>query len=166
MLRLDINLLLNLINILILYVGFKKFLFKPVNNIIAKRKAEIEQGFAQVEDAKAEAEKIRSEQDGIIAAAKEESGRIVADARAKAKEEYNRILARAEEDAKRTVKKAQLEIEADKKRTMKEMESQIAGLVMAATEKVVGEKYDSEKDLMLYDKFLAEVGEGYDADDN
>ena len=36
MLRLDINLLFTIINLLIWYLLIKKFLFKPVNNIIAK----------------------------------------------------------------------------------------------------------------------------------
>ena len=42
MLRLDINLLFTIINLLIWYFLIKKFLFKPVNNIIAKREEAIE----------------------------------------------------------------------------------------------------------------------------
>lgn len=165
MLKFDIfNLLFTVINILILYAGFRKFLFGPVNKIIAKRRDEIEQGFAEVEEAKAEARKVRDEHDGIIAAANEESARIIAEAKSKAKVEYDRILAAADKEAETVVTKAKVKMEADKKRVMKEMESQIAGLVMAATEKVVGTKQDSEQDLLLYDQFLAEVGDGYDTD--
>lgn len=166
MLRLDINLLFSVINILILYLGCKKFLFKPVNAIIAKRQEEIDAGFAEADRAKAEAEEIRSKQDAIIAAANEESHRIVSEAKTKAKAERNRIIERAKEDADRVMAQAQLEIEADRKRTMKAMEHQIADLVMTATEKIVGEKRDAAKDMAMYDKFLAEVGDGYDADDN
>lgn len=167
MLKFDIfNLLFTVINVLILYVGFRKFLFGPVNKIIAKRQEEIEQGFAGAEEAKAEARKIRDEQDGIIAAANEESRRIIEEAKGKAKVEYERILAAADKEAEASAQKARAEIEADKKRIMKDMESQIAGLVMAATEKIVGAKQDSEQDLLLYDQFLSEVGDGYDADSN
>ena len=39
MLRLDINLVFTIINLLVLYFLMKKFLFKPVNNIIAQRRS-------------------------------------------------------------------------------------------------------------------------------
>ena len=167
MLKFDIfNLLFTVINILILYAGFRKFLFGPVNKIIAKRQEEIEKGFAEAEEAKAEAQKVRDEQDGILAAANEEADRIVAGAKDKAKAEYTRILAAADKEAEAAVMKAKAEIEADKKRVMKDMESQIAGLVIAATEKIVGAKQDSEQDLLLYDQFLSEVGDSYGTDGN
>ena len=41
MLRLDINLVFTIINLLVLYFLMKKFLFKPVNNIIAQREEAI-----------------------------------------------------------------------------------------------------------------------------
>ena len=40
MLRLDWNLLLNIINLIILYALMKRFLFKPVNAILEKRRRE------------------------------------------------------------------------------------------------------------------------------
>lgn len=165
MLKFDIfNLLFTMINILILYAGFRKFLFGPVNRIIAKRREEIEQGFAEAEEAKAEARKVRDEHDGIIAAANEESARIIAEAKGRAKVEYDRILTAADKEAEAVARKAKENMEADKKRVMKEMEAQIAGLVMAATEKIVGVQQDSEQNLLLYDQFLSEVGDSYDTD--
>ena len=49
MLRLDINLLFTVINLIIIYVIIRKLLFKPVKKIIAQREAEINK---QYEDAK------------------------------------------------------------------------------------------------------------------
>ena len=43
MLRLDWNLVFTVINLLILYVLMRKFLFKPVNEILEKRGAQGEQ---------------------------------------------------------------------------------------------------------------------------
>ena len=40
MLRLDWNLLFNIINLIILYALMKRFLFKPVNAILEKRQQE------------------------------------------------------------------------------------------------------------------------------
>ena len=55
MLRLDINLLFTIINLLIWYLLIKKFLFKPVNNIIAKREEAIEGRYKEAEQEKLEA---------------------------------------------------------------------------------------------------------------
>ena len=41
MLRIDINLLFTVINLIIIYVIIRKLLFKKVKNIIAQREAEI-----------------------------------------------------------------------------------------------------------------------------
>ena len=41
MLRIDINLLFTVINLIIIYVIIRKLLFKPVKKIIAQREAEI-----------------------------------------------------------------------------------------------------------------------------
>lgn len=41
MLRLDINLVFTIINLIVLFVLMRIFLFKPVNNIIAKREEAI-----------------------------------------------------------------------------------------------------------------------------
>ena len=50
MLRLDWNILFNIINILILYFLLKRFLFKPVNGILEKRQQEADSIFAQANE--------------------------------------------------------------------------------------------------------------------
>ena len=54
MLRLDINLVFTIINLLILYFLMRKFLFKPVNGIIAAREEIIRKQFAEAEELKAQ----------------------------------------------------------------------------------------------------------------
>ena len=46
MLRVDINLVFTIINLLVLYLLMKKFLFGPVVAVMEKRKAMIEEQFA------------------------------------------------------------------------------------------------------------------------
>lgn len=52
MLKLDINLVFTVINLLIIYFILSKFLFKPVKNILAKRQEEIDKQYAEAEEAK------------------------------------------------------------------------------------------------------------------
>ena len=52
MLRLDINLVFTIINLLVLYFLLKKFLFKPVNTIIEQREEAIKKQFDEAEETK------------------------------------------------------------------------------------------------------------------
>ena len=56
MLRLDINLVFTIINLLVLYFLMKKFLFKPVNNIIAQREEAIKKQFDDADEAQKKAD--------------------------------------------------------------------------------------------------------------
>ena len=49
MLRVDINLLFTVINLLVLVYLMKKFLFKPVREVMEKRQAEIEESYKKAE---------------------------------------------------------------------------------------------------------------------
>ena len=44
------QILISLLNLLILFLLFKKFLFKPVNNMLAKRQSEIDEKYEAMED--------------------------------------------------------------------------------------------------------------------
>ena len=61
MLRLDFNLVFTVLNILIWYVLIRKFLFKPINDIISKREDAINSRYEEAkklqEEAQAEKEK-------------------------------------------------------------------------------------------------------------
>ena len=46
MLKLDINLVFTVINLLIIYFIVSKFLFQPVKNILAKRQEELDKQYA------------------------------------------------------------------------------------------------------------------------
>lgn len=55
MLKLDINLLFTVINLVVWYLLIKKFLFKPVNNIISKREEAIADRYQEAEQEKVQA---------------------------------------------------------------------------------------------------------------
>ena len=69
MLRLDINLVFTIINLLIWYAIIRIFLFKPINKVIDKRSAAIQEKYDEAkkmqEEAQAEKEKYAACQDEI-----------------------------------------------------------------------------------------------------
>ena len=77
MLRLDWNLLFTVINLLILYVLMKRFLFKPVNEILEKRQREEDARLSAAEEAKNSALKSKEEYEASIKNAEQEKKKIM-----------------------------------------------------------------------------------------
>ena len=159
MLRLDINLVFTILNVLILYFLMKKFLFKPVNGVIAKREEEIQRRLSEAEAARQKAEKVNEECAAAIESAKEEAEIIISEAKGKGRMEYDRILNAANEDAAKRLQKAEEMIAEEKEKSLRNMEKEIETLVMAAAAKVVGENVSIESSQSFYDEFIAEMGE-------
>ena len=99
MLRLDINLVFTVINLLVLYFFMRKFLFGRVNKILEERKALIEKQFADAKTAQDAADGMKTEYEGKLAAAQGEGEEIIARAKAEAKEQSEKLLAATDADA-------------------------------------------------------------------
>ena len=66
-----------LLNTLILFLLFKKFLFAPVNKIIEERKAQVSKTYEDADAALEKAKSMENEYAEKLSAAKEESAEIV-----------------------------------------------------------------------------------------
>ena len=76
MLRLDWNLLFTVINLLLLFVLMKIFLFKPVQKIIAARQAEADKQFDEAAAKQAEADGLRLSMQSQLQALKKKRARL------------------------------------------------------------------------------------------
>lgn len=155
MLRVDINLLFTVINLLILVFVVWKFLLKPVNKIIQARQEEAEQGFKEAQEKQKEAEEIKANYEMTLKGADMEKEQILKDCRTQAGKEYDRVLAEAREDAEKIVEEARKAAHAEKQHALKEAQEEIANLVAEATEKIAAANTKSpERDRELYDQFI------------
>lgn len=153
------NLLFVVINLLVLLALMKKFLYKPVLNVIEKRQELIEEQFAKAASAKAEAEALKSQYETCLADAKMESAGIIKDAKVQAGAEYDKILENAEKQARTLIEEAKQLGQAEKAKAVKEADVQIAKLAVAAASKLVADTADAKKDHAIYEEFLKEAGE-------
>ena len=147
MLRIDLNLLWTVINVLIIFVIVKKFLLKPVNKILAARQEEIDRQYATAKEA--EASKLNSE---------EQKAEMLKEARAKAGEEYQRIVADARSEADKILSDAKILADREQEKRMQQTQNQIAELVVAAAAKLVASKTSEEEDKELYNQFITKTG--------
>ena len=163
MLRLDWNLVLTIVNLIILYLLMKKFLFGPVVAIMDQRQADIDQQFTNAGKAQEEAAGLKSQYESKLKSSQEESVRMIEQARADAKNEYDRIVSEAREEAEKQFEKARDNLEIERGRMKREVEADLAALVMTATAKIIGEQNEENIDRSLYNQFLIKAGDAHDA---
>ena len=159
MLRIDINVLFTIINLIILYVLVRKFLFKPMNKILDQRKALIEQQFAEAAEKEQAADALKAQYEDSLKQASAEGAQIISDAKAKAKAESNTILEHANAAAAELMETTKRSAQREKEKILKEVEPQVAYLAVAAAAKIVGEECSEEKNKALYDQFLIKAGD-------
>ena len=96
--------------------------------------------------------------------AHKESSEIIEKARKSAQTEYNNKVSVASAEADRIIKDAHKAVELDREKTVQDLQSEIAGLAVAAAEKVLGESGTKESNQLMSDQFLAKAGGVNDTD--
>ena len=86
MLRIDFNLVLTMINLVILFLILRKFLFRPIMNIMEKREAMISDGLKNAEDSQNQALELKSQYEEKLKGAGEESSQMIERARQEARQ--------------------------------------------------------------------------------
>lgn len=163
MISIDLNLVWTVINIIVLYFLLRHFLIGPVTAVMDRRRKMIEEGFQNAQAAQTEADRLKQEYESSLLGAKQESVKLIEDARKNAKAEYDRIVTEAGEKADHMLESAKESVRMEREQTMKELKSQIAGLAAASAAKMLAGQAGQEADRDAYDRFLKEAGE---EDDN
>ena len=132
MLRLDFNLVLEMINLVVLFLILRKFLFRPVMNIMEKRKAMIAEGLKNADEQQEAARELKKQYEDALSGAKDESLRMIEQAKLDARTEYDRILKEADAQAGKLLVTARETIDLEREQTLRDMKSQVAGLAMEA----------------------------------
>ncbi len=159
MLRLDINIVFTIINLLVLYFLVRKFLFKPMNKILNQRKELIEKQFADAAAKEQEASELKAQYEASLQKANDEGAQIISDMKAKAREESNAILAHANTAAEELMETTRRNAQREKDKILKEVEPQVAYMAVQAAAKIVGEECSDEKNKALYDQFLIKASD-------
>lgn len=145
-------------NLLILLLLMKKFLFKPVRNVIEKREQEINKMYADAEKATNDAREMKESYEASIANAKAEAGEIVKNATETAHKTEEQIISDAQKRADALLTKAQAQIEADRVKTIESVKSDISGMAVGIASKVIEKDISEDDHRKLIDDFINELG--------
>lgn len=142
------------INLVILFLLLKKFLFKPVNKVIDERAEEIENTYKTAETALSDAENTRREYTERLSLAKSEAEGIIQSAVQTARERSDSIIGEAQDEARQLTERAQRQIERDKKQAVDEARGEIAEMAVDVAEKLIGKRLDESADEKLIESII------------
>ena len=149
--------LASLANLLILTLIVKRFLFKPVKKIVDARRAAIDNDYAQAQAARDQAEESRQNYEAAMAAAKQTSDQIIADATRTAEYRSNEIISEAREKATDIRRQAEADAVLERRKAEDDMKHEIAEVSTQLTGKLLQREINEDDHKKLIDSFLNEL---------
>jgi F-type H+-transporting ATPase subunit b len=160
---------INLFQVLIAAANFVVFIailwafaFRPIAKILADRKARIEEGLRDAEQARLDRESAESERVAALQEARREANDILTRAQKVADDSRQADIAATKTELERMRERAAADIEAEKQRAIGELRAEVADLALRAAGRVVGETMTADREKRLVEEFLAESATGED----
>ena len=151
--------LFTLVNTVVLFLVLKKFLFKPVMQMITDRQKEIDDMYDAADSAKSEAQALEAEYKEKLSQAAITGERMVKEAVARGQSREEEIIRQANEEAAHIKQKAASDIALEKKKALNDAKNEISGVAMAIAEKVVERQLDSSDHDKLINQFIDQLGD-------
>lgn len=145
------------VNLIILFLLLKRFLFKPVNRVLEERAAEIENSYKKAENTNSEAQSMKAEYESKLLSAETEADGIIKSALETANRRSDSIVSEANEQAKRIMAKSQKQIERDKEKAINEAEADIVAMAVDIAEKIIVGKLDTDTDEKLISDIIDRI---------
>ena len=156
------QILISLANLLILFLLIKKFLFKPIKNVLAKREGEIEEKYSAAGKAEQEADESKKKWEEQLRGAKDEADAILASATENAKYRGDKIVEEAKANADSIMRRAETEAELEYKKAADKIKHEIVEVSGTLAEKMLGREIDANDHRALIDSFIEKIGDSDD----
>jgi F-type H+-transporting ATPase subunit b len=155
----DINgtVIVELITFLVMLAILARWVYPVVVNLAEARQRAVAQQLADAEKARADAEAQLKEAQAKLEDARKTAQQVVDAANKSGQQARQDLKERAEEEARRIAESARKEIEAEREKAIQSVRTEVASLVVDATEKVIGETLDEPKHRRLIEKAIEEV---------
>ena len=153
------TMIFQILNLLLLMFLFKKYLFKPVTDILEKRKAEIEQHYQEAESAEVAAKSMKAAYEEKMTGAREEADCVIATAQESANAISDDIINKARTDAAQIKERAQNEIDIEKQKAFDEVKTQLSDIAMDIAAQVIDREVNAKDHQEFIDDFIKNVGE-------
>lgn len=163
MLTLNMNIVWTFVNLIVLFILLRVFLFKPVTNIINQRQRILSEQMNQADGMEKTAKEHLNEANKVLQSsnslAQAHADKIIEDA----KLENARIINEAKEEADRILTDARLRAKREAELLMNESKGQIAELALAAAKKLAKVNRNEAEEQSLFNDVLREASIRHDA---
>ena len=147
-------------NLLIQVYIFKRFLFKPVNAMLEKRRAMADAEIQDAVKAKDDAQAMKAEYEQNMQEAKNKANEILSTAQKTAAVQSEEMIREATQQAATIKTKAEKDIAMEKAKAVNEIKDEIGSMAMEIAGKAIGRELREEDHTKLINEFIANVGEG------
>ena len=153
------TLILQICNLLVQILLFKRFLLKPVQKILAQRQELANADLDAAAAAREEAEQARTSYEQHLEGAKEEAAAMVRAAAQTAQSRSEQIIMEAKEEAAAIRAKAAGDIAQEKKNAVNEIKNELSGIAVSIASKVVEKEISEDDHEALIREFIDGMGE-------
>ncbi len=147
------------VNMFILFTLVKKILFKPVNNILDQRDAEIKKIYDDANQANEKAVNLEKEYSEKMAQARDEAGEIIKQATLTAQKREKEIIESAHQQVATMTRRAETQIAQERKKAYQEIKDEISDISVAIAGKMVQREITAADHEALISQFIENVGE-------
>lgn len=159
------QILISLLNLVLIFLIVKRFLFKPVRNMLAKRQAELDAQYASAEAAETSAHADKAAWEEKLQGAEAEADAILQNATDSARYRSEKILEEAKEKADGIIRQAQTEAELERKKAEDGIKREIVDVSAALAERMLGREINAEDHRAMIDSFIEKIGDGDDGNE-
>ena len=156
------QILVSLLNLVLMFLILKRFLWKPVKRIYEERRSAVDGAYRDAESARRDAEEKQAEYTERLKAAEREAESIVSRAALDARTRADDIVADAKTRADGILRKAEEDASLARKKAKEGIRQEVVIVSTALAEQMLKREINAEDHKELFDDFLAKVGEGND----
>lgn len=160
---LDLNpglIIWTIITFLVAMLILRRYAWKPLLGALAAREEKIRSQLEQAERAQTEAQRLLEEHRRELAAAEEQSQRIIREGRSLADQLKADILEKADASARTMIDQAKGEIQREKDSALEHLRAEVADLAIMAAGKILDANLDTPKQRKLVDAVIRDINRG------
>jgi F-type H+-transporting ATPase subunit b len=146
-----------LVSFSILLVLLWKFVLPQMLDATEAREQKIKQQLAEAERLNAEAKATVAEQQKLLADARTEAAKILADAKVASDRDHTLAAEKTRAEAEEMLARARREIGAEKDRASAELRREAVDIALAAAGKLIGQRLEGAQDKKIVTDFLASL---------
>ncbi|MDP2638209.1 MAG: F0F1 ATP synthase subunit B [Candidatus Levybacteria bacterium] len=152
-----ILLVAQIVNFLIIFFILKKLLYKPILDLLNKRKITIQEGIKQAEEARVKLEKVIVEEKNILKSAQTQARKIIEDATNESVETARRLNEEAKKQSENIIKNAKEQIGKEAIEAEKKIAVNVSKLSVTFLEKTLSDFFSGKEQEEIIAKAIKKI---------